>query len=176
MSCQCPPYTKSACRQCASAVRNTKVKTCGCTVRSTCSSCSGKPVVKEISRVSGITTAVVDDANELTYLYGNVQHENYHNPTEECQPYVVVPANWQTYSQLVANTEVFEGEYPNNTLILEEEPSRVRHISVYLNGVHQDEGQDFDYLLDGKDLEFRTHVLLPQDRVTVKYFYVGDQY
>ena len=175
MSCQCSPY-KSRCRQCASAVKNTKVKTCGCSVKNVCSSCSGKPVVKEISRVSGITTAVVDDANELTYLYGNIQHENYHQPAEECVPYVVVPSSWQTYKQLLAKTEVFEGEYVDNTVILEEEPVDHRHVFVFLNGVHQDEGQEFDYLRDGKNVAFRTHVLLPTDRVTVKYHYAGVEY
>ena len=123
--------------------------------------------------MSGITTAVVDDANELTYLYGNIQHENYHQPAEECQPYVVVPANWQTYHQLLVKTEVFEGEFPDNTLVLEETPVEGRHVFVFLNGIHQDEGQEFDYLLDGKNVAFRTHVLLPEDRVTVKYHYAG---
>lgn len=160
MSCQCKPRRVS------------------CTVCTTSSTkyVKGSPVVKEINRVSGISTAVVDDANELTYFYGNVQYENYHNPVAECQPYVVVPSSWQTYKQLLPKTEVFEGEYVDNTVLLEETPVDSRQHFVFLNGVHQDEGQEFDYLLDGKSLAFRTHVLLPTDRVTVKYHYVGVEY
>lgn len=161
MSCQCKPY-KSNCRQCASAVPNTKVVTCGNTV------------VKEINRISGVSTAVIDDANELTYFYGNIQHENFHVPSAECQPYVVVPTNWQTYNQLKANTEVFEGEFVDNTILLDKTPVRIRHIFVFLNGVHLDEGQEYDYLLTGNSLKLLQHTLLPTDRVTIKYHYEGN--
>lgn len=176
MSCGCKPRRRN-CFSCASRVDNVAVNPCNCRGKSRCGICAGgkKLVVKEISKMSGISTAVVDDANEVTYFYGNVQHENFHVPDGECQPYVVVPTNWDTYRQLLPTTEVYEGEFADNTIELEHVPSDARHMFVFLNGVHQDEGQEYDYLLTGKSLHFMTHTLIPTDRVTVKYHYVGVQ-
>ena len=146
---------------------------CGCTKTTICDPCTGKPVVKEIRSVSGISTAVIDDANELTYLYGNVMHENFHVPTSKCQPYVAVPSTWETWKHFMPTTEVYEGTFADNTIILTETPSDVRPMFVFLNGVHQDEGQTYDYIIeDEKKIKFMTHTLLPSDRVTVKFYYV----
>lgn len=38
----------------------------------------------------GLCQAVIDDANNLVYLYGNVVHENYHVPGNDCVAYVAV--------------------------------------------------------------------------------------
>lgn len=135
-------------------------------------SCGGCGPVKQISRIAGISTAVVDDASELTYFYGNILHENYHVPAEECQPYVVVPTNWETYKTLKPKTETFEGEQAGDTVVLEFEPCEARHMFVFLNGLHQDEGADFDYQRTGKSIKFNFHSLVSTDRVTIKYNYV----
>lgn len=173
MSCGCKPQRRN-CFSCASRVDNVKVNPCNCRGKSRCGACidGNRVVVKEINKMSGINTAVIDDANELTYFYGNVQHENFHVPDGECQPYVVVPTNWDTYRQFIPVTAVYEGAYPNNTIELDHVPSDVRHIYVFLNGVHQDEGAQYDYIFSGKSLEFLDHTLIPTDRVTVKYHYV----
>lgn len=149
---------------------------CFCTTAKVCDPCSGRVVVKEINRMAGVSTAVIDDANELTYFYGNIEHENFHKPAAECQPYVVVPTNWQTYSHLHAKTEVFEGEFPNDEILLTKTPSKIRNHYIFLNGLHQDEGQEFDYLLEGNKIRFLNHTLIPTDRVTVKYHWEGTKY
>lgn len=161
MACRCLPK-KNSCRQCASSVPNTTVELCG-----------SNTLVKEINRVTGINTAVVDDANELTYFYGNIQHENFHVASDECQPYVVVPTSWQTYRQILTKTEVFEGVFPLNTIVLAETPTDMRQMFVFLNGLHMDEGQEYDYQLNGKSIVFTHHQLIASDRVTVKYHFEG---
>lgn len=50
-------------------------------------------------------------------------------------------------------------------------PTDVRHMLVFLNGVHQDVGQELDYTLVGDKISFTEHVLIPTDRVSVKYYY-----
>lgn len=152
---------------------------CSCKPRrANCNTCFGNKkvtVVKEINHMAGINTAIIDDANEKVYFYGNVQHESFHVPAAECQPYVIVPGSYENYNQLLPKTETFEGDFADNTIILAERPDRARHMFVFLNGAHQDEGQEFDYVLDRNELKFMTHNLITTDRVTVKYFYVGVQ-
>ena len=120
---------------------------------------------------SGITTAVIDDASEITYFYGNIQHENYHVPSASCLPYFVVPTTVETYRKIKPSTEVFNGTFPLNTIQLAKTPTDVRHMLVFLNGVHQDVGQELDYTLVGDKISFTEHVLIPTDRVSVKYYY-----
>lgn len=151
MSCNCP-----------SDVGNTHAAPCS-------NACVKKPRTKMCG--AGISTAIVDDANQVTYLYGNILFEDFHQPEEECQPYLAIPTDLRTYKSLDLKTEVFEGEFADNAIQLAKVPTRCRHILVFLNGVHQDEGQEYDYQLNGKAISFNFHTLVATDRVTVKYWY-----
>lgn len=140
---------------------------CRCSKPQSCGHCSGAPKVKPITKETGITTAVVDDANNKTYLYGNVQYEKYHVPSEECEPYVVVPSFFEGYAVPTPTTVVHQGTAQNELVVLEEEPLSGYHLLVFRNGVLQDEG---DYTLVDTGVEFSTP-LLGSDKVVVKYHY-----
>lgn len=125
---------------------------------------------KEITRLAGVSTAVIDDANERVYLYGNILHEDYHHPVEECQPYITIPTTIQTFRNLVFETEVFSGEMPSNTITLKHTPSKDWPVEVYLNGLNQVQGQEADYRLEGNKVIFNTNIT-STDRAKVVYRY-----
>lgn len=135
-----------------------------------CTTCTSNGVVKEINRLAGISTAVIDDVNERVYLYGNILHENYHTPAEECQPYITIPTTTNSFRQLAWKTEVFVGEMSEDTIALAETPSKDWLVEVYLNGVNQVEGQEADYRIDGNKIIFNTP-LKDTDRTKVVYRY-----
>ena len=63
-----------------------------------CPVCKGKPGECKCKDgachmpAPGLCQAVIDDANNLVYLYGNVVHEDYHIPGNDCVAYVAVNA------------------------------------------------------------------------------------
>lgn len=140
---------------------------CHCVKPQTCGYCSGAPKVKPITKETGITTAVVDDANNKTYLYGNVQYEKYHVPSEECEPYIVVPSFFEGYTVPSPTTVVHEGTAEDELVTLEEEPLDGYHLFVFRNGLLQDET---DYSLVETGVQFN-EALLSTDKVVVKYHY-----
>lgn len=132
--------------------------------------CANRSPIKEINRLCGVSTAVIDDANERVYLYGNILHEDYHVPSEECQPYITIPTTIETFRNLVFSTEVFDGEFPDNTIQLAHTPSAAWPVEVYQNGLNQVQGQEADYRLEGDKVIFNT-ALTNTDRVKVVYRY-----
>lgn len=122
----------------------------------------------------GVCEVVVDDANELIYIYGNIKHEDFHAPARGKVPYVAVPGGLRMSSFAQAN-ELFEGEQDSNNVILAHKPT-VDEMFVFLNGVKQVEGAERDYIVkDEKTIHFNFYALLPNDRVEVVYKYkVGD--
>ena len=145
----------------------------GCSCGSTTGYCKATSLIGP-----GAMTAVIDDANEVTYFYGNIVHENYHAPEEECTPYFVVPTLYETYvgKQLAQGHEVFEGEFPENNITLDKKPSQDWPVFVFRNGLKQREGQEFEYSLTDKVLHFNFSPLVESDWVEVYYRYTpGDQ-
>lgn len=122
---------------------------------------------------SGVCSVVVDDANNKVYLYGNIQHENYHQPGGACIAYTAVEsAGFQRDGRLAAD-EWFEGEQDNNNVVLEHVPLHDNSLLVFLNGIKQREGAEYDYTINNKAIHFNFYALLPTDRVEVMYEY-GD--
>lgn len=146
---------------------------CGCPTGAT--NASRCPACREKGPISinqgCLQAVVVDDANDVSYLYGNVQYEENHRPEEECLPFVAIPTKWENRTQMMFSTEVFQGEFPNNAIELKHCPNKKHPVLVFLNGLHQDEGQEYDYKLENKLISFTFHQLIPTDRVTVKYYY-----
>lgn len=122
----------------------------------------------------GICAAVVDDANNRVYLYGNIVHENYHVPGGNCLAYVAVEsAGFHTTA--LQKDELFEGVQDNNNIRLAETPIRDNTFLVFLNGVKQREGNEYDYVFTADNvLHFNFHDLLDTDRVEVLYTYGGE--
>lgn len=119
----------------------------------------------------GICTAVVDDANNRVYLYGNIVHENYHVPGNECVAYTAVEsAGYQRDGRLGAD-EFFDGVQDNNNVALSHEPLMDNSFLVFLNGVKQREGAEYDYTVNGRLVHFNFYTLLDTDRVEVMYEY-----
>lgn len=120
---------------------------------------------------SGLCMAVVDDANDKVYLYGDIVHENYHVPGNQCIAWTsVTSAGFESAGRMHAD-EWFEGEQDGNTVTLENEPTCDKLMLVFLNGVKQREGEEYDYVLNGRDIHFNFYELLPTDRVEVMYDY-----
>lgn len=140
--------------------------TCQCKPRKvSCNVCTARtPATKP---VSGLSTAVVDDANNKTYLYGNVQYEKHHVPSDECEPYVVVPSFFEGLTVPSPTTVVHEGVAQDEIVILGEEPLDGYHLFVFRNGLLQDES---DYSLVETGVQFND-ALLSNDKVVVKYHY-----
>ena len=120
----------------------------------------------------GAMTAVIDDANEITYIYGNIIHENYHMPLGECQPFIVLPTNLETYRTLVFKTEMFDGVMLNDKIILAEVPSADWPVMVFRNGLKMREGQENDYVITGKEITFTFNPTVSTDRFEIIYRYV----
>lgn len=121
----------------------------------------------------GICAAVVDDANNRVYLYGNIVHENYHVPGGECIAYAAVESAGFTAPGRLEKDEFFEGEQDNNEVTLSETPLEDNTLLVFLNGLKQREGEEHDYVLQGDTIHFNFYELLPTDVVEVMYTYGG---
>lgn len=121
-----------------------------------------------------ICSVVVDDANNRIYLYGdNIVHENYHMPGGNCLAYVAVAdAGFEAPNRLDKD-EFFEGQQDNNEITLTETPLIDNTLLVFLNGVKQREGEENDYVINGKTLHFNFYELLETDTVEVMYTYGG---
>lgn len=122
----------------------------------------------------GICTAVVDDASGKVYLYGNIIHENYHVPGNNCIAYTAVTSAGFINDGRKGMDEIFEGVQDNNEVKLSKEPFLDNTLLVFLNGVKQVEGPENDYMIDGKKIHFNFYELTPTDRVEVMYEY-GDK-
>lgn len=119
----------------------------------------------------GICQAVVDDANGVVYLYGNVVFENYHVPGNQCVAFTgVESAGFRRDGRLGAD-EFFEGEQANNTVGLAHTPFKDNSLLVFLNGVKQREGNENDYTINENAIHFNFHEILPTDRIEVMYEY-----
>lgn len=121
---------------------------------------------------SGICAAVIDDANNRTYLYGNVTHENYHQPGGDCIAYAAVSNDGFTEYK-VDKDEFFQGEQPNNSVVLQYEPQRNNTLMVFLNGLKQREGTEYDYVVVDNKIHFVNRQLLAKDRIEVMYTHYG---
>ena len=124
---------------------------------------------------NGVCAVVVDDINEKVYLYGNIIHENYHVPGNNCVPYVAVgSAGFEKTGRMSAD-EFFEGEQDNNNIALSHAPitDNSNTLLVFLNGLKQREGAEHDYVVDGNIVHFNFYELIPTDVVEVMYTY-GD--
>lgn len=119
----------------------------------------------------GICMAVVDDANNRVYLYGNIVHENYHVPGNQCIAWTGVESAGFTASGRLSSDEFFEGVQDHNTIRLEHAPFQDNTLLVFLNGVKQREGSENDYLVDNNAIKFNFYELLPTDLVEVMYTY-----
>lgn len=119
----------------------------------------------------GICLAVVDDANDRVYLYGNIIHENYHVPGNQCIAWTgVASAGFGAVGRMNGD-EFFEGEQDQNTVRLKECPVRDGSLMVFLNGVKQREGNEHDYIVTDNAIHFNFYELLPTDVVEVIYVY-----
>lgn len=125
---------------------------------------------------SGLTTAVIDDANEVTYIYGSIVHENYHVPEELCSPYFTVPTTVDTYRNrnYLQGHELFEGEYSGDNITLQHIPDAGWPVMVFRNGLKQREGQDYEYTLTDAVIHFNFSPLLATDYVEVYYRYIEE--
>jgi hypothetical protein len=137
-----------------------------------CSCGKGNCTVKTISRIAGLSTAVVDDAEQNVYIYGNIQYENHHNPVMECQPFLSIPLQPSSYKGLAFHEEVFDGEFDNNTITLAHTPDKDNPILVFKNGLKQIPGDERDYNITGDKLHFNFYTLQATDVVDVLYRYI----
>lgn len=119
----------------------------------------------------GLCMAVVDDANDRVYIYGNIVHENYHVPGNQCIAWTgVASAGFGAVGRIRAD-EFFEGEQDNNTVRLAHTPTVDGDMFVFLNGIKQREGNENDYVVNGNTLHFNFYNLLDTDLVEVIYYY-----
>lgn len=122
----------------------------------------------------GICTAVVDDVNNRVYLYGDIFHENYHVPGNNCIAWTAVEsAGFERAGRLGAD-EFFDGEQDNNNVSLSHCPFKDNTLLVFLNGVKQREGAEYDYTVNGHIIHFNFYNLLDTDRVEVMYEYEAE--
>lgn len=117
------------------------------------------------------TTIVVDDANDVLYIYGNIIHENYHVPTNECTAWTAAASAGFNAKSLQDADEYFEGVQDQNTVTIKHNPQKDNSFLVFLNGVKQREGEEQDYVLNGRDIHFNFYELLETDLVEVMYKY-----
>lgn len=122
----------------------------------------------------GVCSVVVDDANNRVYLYGNIVHENYHVPGGQCIAYAAVESAGFTAPGRLEKDEFFEGVQDNNNVTLSFTPLVDNTMLVYLNGLKQRRGEEYDYTLNGKTVHFNFYNLLPTDVVEVMYTYSGE--
>lgn len=132
----------------------------------TCGGCHG-----DCHHTDGLCMAVVDDANDRVYLYGNIVHENYHVPGNQCLAWTAASSAGFGASGRMHADEWFEGEQDENTCRLEHTPTEDNIILVFLNGVKQREGNEYDYIIEDNKVHFNFYELLPTDRVEVMYDY-----
>ena len=116
-----------------------------------------------------------NDAAGVVYLYGNVKHEDYHVPEQNCIAYTGVPSAGFPYTGSIKADEVFEGEQDNNNIVVSHLPIK-DSVEIYLNGLKQIEGteRDFQRLADNT-FHFNFNNLLPTDVVEVVYRYAAGQ-
>lgn len=122
-------------------------------------------------RNGAICSVVVDDANNIVYLYGDVTHENYHVPGDTCVAYATVGSAGFVAPTIREVDEFWEGVQSENTIVLDHLPKHNNTFMVFLNGVKQTEGAEKDFLLEGNKIKFNFYELLPEDRVEVMYTY-----
>jgi hypothetical protein len=118
----------------------------------------------------GICAAVLDDANHRVYLYGNIVHENYHIPGNNCVAYTAVESAGFLNGRIGAD-EWFDGVQDNNNIGLAHVPFHDNSLLVFLNGVKQREGNEYDYTINENVIHFNFYQLMPNDRVEVMYEY-----
>lgn len=133
--------------------------------------CSSKRMVG-----SGLTTAVIDDANEVAYIYGSIVHENYHVPEEVCSSYFTVPTTVDTYKNrnYLQGHELFEGEFSGDNIALAKTPDSGWPVMVFRNGLKQRQGQEYEYTLTNNVVHFNFDPLVNTDYVEVYYRYIEE--
>ena len=143
-----------------------RVEMCGC----------GKPKgMCGCAKKQGICEAVVDDNAGVVYLYGNVKHEDYHVPSQNCIAFTGVVSAGFPYTGTIKADEIFEGEQDNNNIVVAHTPIPESD-AVYLNGLKQIEGAERDYRKTADNTyHFNFYNLLPTDVVEVVYRYVAGQ-
>lgn len=160
--CGCLNQNRRWCHCDKNKINTTENKDCGCT---------GK-----IDQFAG-NTVVIDDANETVYLYGNVYHENYHNASTVCSPFVALPADVLTFTRndYPQHREVFDGVQSDDSITLSHTPDTSWPVLVFKNGLKQVEGDSRDYTLSGKELQFKFEQLEASDVVEVYYRYFNKE-
>lgn len=120
----------------------------------------------------GICEVVVDDANDLVYIYGNVKHEDFHVPSDVVA-YTAVPSAGFPNTGIRKADEIFEGEQDGNNITVAHKIMEGTE-TVYLNGLKQIEGAEFDYTREGQKLHFNFYDILPTDKIEVVYKYTEE--
>ena len=123
---------------------------------------------------NGLCSVVVDDANNTVYIYGqpgSVLHENYHVPGSDCLTYASITASSNSAPKIMQVDEFFEGEHSGNNISLQHTPSNTTKMLVFLNGLKQRNGSEYDYTINGNIIHFNTYNLLATDVVEVMYEY-----
>ena len=122
----------------------------------------------------GLCSVVVDDANNVAYIYGrpgDVVHENYHVPGSDCLSFasVQMPTSEAVVGVQEAD-EFFVGEHPGDKIALSHTPQANTRMLVFLNGLKQREGDTYDFSSATSELTFHS-ALLATDTVEVMYTY-----
>lgn len=119
----------------------------------------------------GVSNIVVDDATMQTFLYGNIEFDNYHVPTARCMPYITIPNEFTQWTPFSVVSEVFDGALAQITLANTPDTSRMP-LGVYRNGLKQIEGGTRDYTIVGNVITFGIPLLVT-DVVEVVYQFKG---
>ena len=120
----------------------------------------------------GVCAVVVDDANNKVYLYGNIIHENYHQPGNQCVAYTTVAGTGFEGTGRAFADQFYVGEQDNNNIVLPNTPLNNERFMVFLNGLKQRQGGEYDFIVEDNKIHFNFYDLLATDTVEVMYEYL----
>lgn len=123
---------------------------------------------------AGVCAVVVDDANNKVYLYGNIIHENYHVPGNQCVAYTTVAGTGFEGTGRRFADEFYTGVQDMNNIILPNTPLNNERFMVFLNGLKQRQGGEYDFTIENNRIHFNFYDLLETDTVEVMYEYLTE--
>lgn len=123
----------------------------------------------------GVCAVVVDDANNKVYLYGNIIHENYHVPGNQCVAYTTVAGTGFEGTGRAYADQYYVGEQDNNNIVLPNTPLNNERFMVFLNGLKQRQGGEYDFIVEDNKIHFNFYDLLATDTVEVMYEYLTEE-